>query len=142
MTTPESTYCDSSVRSTVERSGQSIGATRRGSAARRPATARRRRGSAPGPRHPLAGLELRWKGDLRVGEGLLGLGVLRDEHGRRPLLPVRALAPREADRTVPSFELVCQEGLDQLFAPVALRRVECVSEEDDLSVPVERAVDR
>ena len=38
----------------------------------------------------------------------IGLG---DEDGRRPLLPVGALAAREADRAVPPLELVRHEHL-------------------------------
>src|SRR5438093_13293823 len=52
----------------------------------------------------VAGLELGREDDLRLAEGHLGLRVLEEQHGRRPLLPVRTLAVREADRHVRGVE--------------------------------------
>src|SRR6266487_1249787 len=98
MTSPDRTYCDrikASMRS-VRRLPRSGGS----SALRR--------------QHEVAGLELRWIDDLGLGEGLLGLRVLEEEHGRRPLLPVRALAAREGDRPVPRSE----EHTSELQSPV------------------------
>src|SRR5262245_14561295 len=100
ITTPERTYCERRTASTARRSAL--------------------RG------HPVAGLELRRIDDLHVVEGHLGLRVLGHQHGRRPLLPVRALAPRERDGPVPALELVVEQGLDDVLALVALRRVDGV----------------
>src|ERR1700675_294507 len=69
-------------------------------------------GSRPGPDGRLAGndqlarLELGRIDDLGLGERHVGLGVLHQQHRRRPLLPVRPLAAAEADRRVPALELV------------------------------------
>src|SRR5947209_18323022 len=68
----------------------------------------------------VAGLELGREDDLRLAEGHLGLRVPEEQHGRRPLLPVRALPLREADRPVPPLERVAEERLDERFARVAL----------------------
>src|SRR5216684_2083051 len=96
MTTPERTYCES-----------------------RNASNGRAASSALRCRHPVSRLELRRIDDLHVRERLLGLRVLGHQHRGRPLLPVRALAAREADRAVPALELPGQERLDQLVAVVA-----------------------
>src|SRR2546425_3367421 len=56
----------------------------------------------------VARLELGREDDLRLAEGHLGLRVLEEQHGRRPLLPVRALPVREADRPVPPLERVAR----------------------------------
>src|SRR5258708_20171762 len=95
MTTPERTYCES-----------------RNASNGRPAS------SALRCRHPVSRLELRRIDDLHVRERLLGLRVLGHEHRGRPLLPVRALAAREADRAVPALELPGQEPLDHLLPVV------------------------
>src|SRR5207245_11034333 len=71
----------------------------------------------------VAGLELGREDDLRLAEGHLGLRVLEEQHGRRPLLPVRALPVREADRPVPALERVAQERLDEGVARVCFCRV-------------------
>src|SRR5262252_9592554 len=114
MTRPASTYCERITRST----------------------------SVLGPRDPVAGLEIGRVDDLHLGERHLRFGVLNNQHRRRPLLPVRALAAREADRAVPALELAGQERLDQRIGVVALGGIERVTEEDHLSVAIQRAVDR
>src|SRR2546425_8424530 len=91
---------------------------------------------------PLTGLELRRIDDLHVGERLLRLGVLHDQHGRRPLLPVGALAAREAHGGVPALELVLEQRLDDLLGLVALGRVDGVGDDPHLGIAVEGAVDR
>src|SRR5262245_13606522 len=116
MTSPASTYWDASVRST-----------------RAPGSGLRR--------HPVPGLELRREDDLGVGERLLRLGVLHEQHGRRPLLPVRALAAREADGAVPALELAGEQRLDQVLGLVALGLAGGVGHEPHLRVGVEGAVD-
>src|SRR5262249_45462093 len=118
MTTPERTYWESSTASND-----------------RPAASALRR-------HPVTRLELGRVDDLHVGEGHLGPGVLGYQHRRRPLLPVRAFAAREADGAVPALELVGQERLDQIVALVALGGVERVGQERHLGIAVECAVDR
>src|SRR6266700_7441502 len=126
MTSPDTTYCDrikASMRS-VRRLPRSGGS----SALRR--------------QHEVAGLELRWIDDLGLGEGLLGLRVLEEEHGRRPLLPVRALAARESDRPVPADELVREERLDDVLRLVGLAGVHGVGEQHHLRIGVEAPVDR
>src|SRR5262249_49714265 len=105
MTSPESTYCERSVRST------------------------RANRSAGGRGHPVAGLQLRRKHDLDLREWLLRLGVLGDEHGRRPLLPVRSFTAREGDGAIPALELRGGEGLHQILPLVALGRVEGIGEQ-------------
>src|SRR3989475_4056612 len=120
MTSPERTYWDRRTASTE--------APRSSSALR--------------SRHPVARLELRRVDDPDVGERHLDRRVLRHQHRRRPLLPVRTLAAREADRPVPALERVGQERLDQLVGLVALGGVQRVGQQDDLGVPVEGAVDR
>src|SRR5260370_30243825 len=62
-------------------------------------------------RHPVSRLELRRIDDLHVRERLLGLRVLGHQHRRRTLLPVRALAEREADPAVPPPDLPRPESL-------------------------------
>src|SRR5262245_235044 len=119
MTRPERTYCES----------------RTASNARLPRSALRRH-------HPVPGLELGRVDDLDVRERHIRLRVLGHEYRGRPLLPVRALAPREADRAVPALKLPGHERLDQLVAVVAFGGVERVGQEDHLGVCVERAVDR
>src|SRR2546422_9072054 len=90
----------------------------------------------------VAGLELGREDDLRLAEGHLGPRVLEEQHGRRPLLPVRALPAREADRPVPPLERVAEERLDEGFARGARGVVERVGDERHLGVGVERPVDR
>src|ERR687887_832438 len=116
ITTPERTYCASRVRSMVVCP------------------------SALWRQHQVAGLELRREDDLHVGKRLLRLGVLRKQHGRTPLLPVGSLAVREADGPVPSFELVVQQGFDQVSPLGALGRGEGVCQQDDLGVGVKGSV--
>src|SRR2546426_12013363 len=82
----------------------------------------------------VAGLELGREDDLRLAEGHLGLRVLQEQHGRRPLLPVRALPVREADRPAPAVERVAQEGLDEGVARVAPCVVERVGDGRHLRV--------
>src|SRR5215467_6215361 len=108
MTIPDSTYWESRSRSTD------------GSA------------SALGRGHPVARLELGRIDDLHIRERHLGLRVLDDQHRRRPLLPVRALAAGEADRAVPALELAGHQRLDEVLGLVALRRVERVGQEHHL----------
>src|SRR5262245_53256945 len=67
-------------------------------------------------RYQVSGLEVRRVDDLGLPERHVGLRVLRDQHRRRPLLPVRAFAAREGDRAVPSLELVLEQCLDQRLA--------------------------
>src|SRR5919109_4014714 len=102
ITTPESTYCASRVRSMAVSP------------------------SALWRQHQVASLELRREDDLHVGKWLLRPGVLGKQHGRTPLLPVGTLAAREADGPVPSFELIVQEGLHESSTLVTLGRVEGV----------------
>src|SRR5437867_4628774 len=90
----------------------------------------------------VAGLELGREDDLRLAEGHLGLRVLQEQHGRRPLLPVWALPMGEADRPVPALERVAQERLDEGFARVALGVVERVGDERTLRVGVVRRLAR
>src|SRR5438093_6876526 len=123
MTTPASTYWDARIRSME------------GGRGRVPPR------SALGGR-PVAGLQLGRIHDLHVVEGHLRLRVLRNEHRRRPLLPVGPLAAREADGPVPALELVVEQRLDDLLALVALGRVDRVGEERHLRVAIEGAVDR
>src|SRR5262249_17343929 len=102
ITTPERTYCASRVRSIA------VG----------PSALRRQ--------HQVAGLEFRREDDLHVGKRLLRTGVWGKQNGRTPLLPVGTLAAREADGPIPPFELVVEQGLDQVSALGALGRVEGV----------------
>src|SRR5207244_11555760 len=118
ITTPERTYCASRVRS------MAVGS----SALRR--------------QNQVAGLELRREDDLHVSKRLLRLGVLGKQDGRTPLLPVGALAAREADGPVPPLELVVQQGLDQVSPLVALGRVEGVCQQNYLGIGVKGSVDR
>src|SRR6266511_2233792 len=97
--------------------------------------------SALGRHHQIAGLELRRVDDLGLGEGLLRLGVLQEEHRRRPLLPVGTVAPREGDGAVPNGELGAEEGLHDVVGLVALRGVHRVGEQHHLGGGVEAAVD-
>src|SRR5689334_1434696 len=120
MTSPEITYWDRSVRSTP--------ALRARSAGRR--------------EHEVARLEIGREHDRHAGERLSDLGVLGDQDGRRPLLPVRALAVRERHRAVPALELVGEERLLDVLTLVALGRRDGVGDDLDLRVPVEGAVDR
>src|ERR687885_355677 len=108
ITTPERTYCASKVRSM----------------AAEPSALRRQ--------HQVTGLELRREDDLHIGKRLLRPGVLSKQDGRTPLLPVGALAAREADARVPPFERVAEQGLDQVSTLVALGRVESVCQQDYL----------
>src|SRR4029450_3567898 len=101
MTTPERTYWE-----------------KRTASNERPVASALRR------RHPVAGPELGRIDDLHLGERHLGAGVLGHQHRRRPLLPVRTFAAREADGAVPALELVGQERLDHVVALVALGRVQ------------------
>src|SRR5215475_2139698 len=110
ITTPERTYCASRVRS------MAVG----------PSALRRH--------NQVAGLELRREDDLHVGKRLLRPGVLGKQDGRTPLLPVGALAAREADGPVPPFERVVQQGFDESMALVALCRVESVCQQDHLGI--------
>src|SRR5437016_10531199 len=114
MTSPESTYWDSSVPS-IDRRRLLL--------------------------HQITGLELRREDDLGLGERLLRLRVLHEEHRRRPLLPVRSFTAREADRPVPALELGGEQRLHDIVRRVALPRVDRVGEQPDLRVAVERAVD-
>src|SRR5438552_3553338 len=118
ITTPERTYCASRVRS------MAVGS------------------SALRCQHQVAGLELRREDDLHIGKRLLRLGVLGKQDGRTPLLPVGTLAVREADGPVPPFELVVQQGFDQVSTLVALGRVESVCQQDDLGIGIKGSVDR
>src|SRR5712691_8508188 len=118
ITTPERTYCDSRVRS------MAVG----------PSALRRQ--------NQVAGLEFRREDDLHVGKRLLRPGVLGKQNGRTPLLPVGTLAAREADGPVPPFELVVQEGFDEISALVALGCVEGVCQQDDLDVGVKGSIYR
>src|SRR5215475_8294139 len=102
ITTPERTYCDSSVRSMAVN----------------PSALRRQ--------NQVAGLEFWREDDLYVGKRLLRLGVLGKQNGRTPLLPVGTLAAREANGPVPPFERVVEQGFDKISALVALGRVESV----------------
>src|SRR5215469_13622416 len=85
-------------------------------------------------RHPVARLQLGREHDLDVGERLVRLRVLHDHHRRRPLLPVRALAVREADGPVPSVELVGEERLHDVLALVALGDVDGLGDQRHLGV--------
>src|SRR5262249_49020757 len=118
ITTPERTYCDSRVRS------MAVG----------PSALRRQ--------NQVAGLEFRREDDLYVGERLLRLGVLGKQDGRTPLLPVRPLAVREADSSVPPFELVVEQGLDKVSTLIAFGCVESICQQDYLDVSVKGSVDR
>src|SRR5215471_1998385 len=100
ITTPERTYCVSRVRSIA------VGP------------------SAFWCQHQIAGLELRREDDLHVGKRLLRPGVLGKQDGGTPLLPVGTLAAREADGPIPPFELVVQQGFDEISTLVALGRIE------------------
>src|SRR5713226_2552968 len=100
MTSPDRTYCD------------------RRKASMRPVRRLPLSGSGPSALrrlHEVAGLELRRIDDRGLGERLLGLRVLQEEHGRRPLLPVGALSARESDRPVPADELVREERFDDVL---------------------------
>src|SRR2546422_11523340 len=108
MTSPDRTYCD------------------RIKASMRPGRRRPRPGGARSALrrlHEIAGLELRRIDDLGLGKRLLGLRVLQEEHRRRPLLPVGALAAREGDRPVPADELVREKRLDDVLRLVGLTGV-------------------
>src|SRR5215467_12389833 len=98
------------------------------------------RPSALGRHREIAGLEVRRVDDLRFGEGLVLLGVLQEEHGRRPLLPVRALAPRERDRAVPAGVLVAEQGLVDIVGLVALGGIDGVGKQHYLRVRVDEAI--
>src|SRR6267143_2850691 len=113
MTRPDKTYWDRRYASTAPLSRPRP----------RPSSPRR---SALGRHHQVAGLELRRVDDLGLGEGLSLLRVLQEEHRRRPLLPVGALAPCERDRAVPADELGAEEGLDDVVGLVALRGIDGV----------------
>src|SRR5262249_29377458 len=127
MTRPDRTYWDRRYASTP-------------SAQPTPPSALDTRRSALGRQHQVAGLELRRIDDLGFGEGLLLLGVLQEEHGRRPLLPVRALAARERDRAVPAGEFRAEESLDDIVGLVALGGVHGIRQQHHLGVRVEAAV--
>src|SRR5215470_14673234 len=118
MTSPDSTYCERRYASTL------------------------RAGSALGRHHQVARLEIGREDDLCLGEGLLRLGVLQEQDGRAPLLPVRPLAVGEGDGAVPTHELVAEKRLEEIVRLVALGRGHGVREEHDLGVGVEGAVDR
>src|SRR5713226_10352500 len=105
MTSPDRTYCD--------RMKASMRPVRRLPLLGSGSSALRRL-------HEVARLQLRRIDDLGLGECLLGLGVLQEEHGRRPLLPVGALSARERDRPVPARELVAEERFDDVLRLVAL----------------------
>src|SRR5438876_9722357 len=127
MTRPDKTYWDRRYASTAPLSRPRP----------RPSSPGR---SALGGHHQVAGLELRRVDDLGLGEGLVLPGVLQEEHGRGPLLPVRAFAPRECDRAVPADELGAEEGFHDVVGLVALRRVDGVRQQHHLGIRVEAAI--
>src|SRR5262245_16285198 len=95
ITRPESRYC--------EKGWTSMWAGRRGEPASGAAGPRRSPAPPSGLRkREVAGLELVREDDPRLGERHVRLRVLHEEHGGRPLLPVRALPAGEGDGAVPA----------------------------------------